>query len=151
MASAQLPGAILRIYVKRANGDAIKVFEGQNEITGPGGSPDGAIATVKDNELPYMPLAGTVARGGDKIVVTGEMTAADGADASDSKFIIPVKVLGKGQRNLSTASVGYTVDIPAATAADVELPLGAGYTVPNGEQIQVGGAKFFMSWEDDAA
>lgn len=150
MASDQLTNAVLRVYVKRANGDAIKVFEGQNEITGPGGSPDGAIATVKDNELPFMPLSPIVAEGGDKIVVTGEMTAADGADASDSVFILPVRVIGKGYRNLSTASVGYTVDYPAASPASVELPLGSGYTVPTGERIQVGGAKFFLSWENDA-
>lgn len=150
MASDQLTGAILRVYVKRANGDAIKVFEGVNEITGPGGSPDGAIATVKDNELPFMPLSPVIAVGGDKIVVTGEMTATDGADASDSVVLLPCRVIGKGQRNLTTASLGYTVDYPAASPASVELPLGAGYTVPNGEQIQVGGAKFFMSWENDA-
>lgn len=149
MASDQLPGAIVRLYVKRAKGAAIPVFEGVNEFTGPGGSPEGVIATVKDNELPFMPMAATVAEGGDKIIATVELTTADGSDASDTVMNVPLRVLGKGMKMLSRTDFAYTVDYPAATAASVELPLGAGWTVPNGERVQVGGGKYFISIEND--
>lgn len=150
MASAQAPGAIIRLYVKRSNDDAIKVFEGVNEITGPGGSPDGAAATVKDNELPYMPRSGVQARGGDKILMTVELTAADGLDASDSVVIVPIQVQGKGLRNLDRTAFGYITDYPAGSLASLELPLGVGKEVPTGEVWNIGGGKYFISVEDDA-
>jgi hypothetical protein len=149
MASDQLTGAEIRIYAVAPNGDKKRLFQGVNEQTGPGGSPDAAQATVKDNELPYMPVNPFVLKGGDKLVVFGVMKAADGADASDSVFNVPILRNG-GLEYLSTADFGYTSDLPAASVASVEHQLGAGYTVPEGDKIQLGGGKYFISWEDDA-
>jgi len=149
MASDQLTGAEIRIYGVNPNGNKVRLFQGINEQTGPGGSPDGAQAVVKDNELPFMPLNPKILKGGDKIVVYGVMKAADGADASDAVFNVPIRRNGQLEY-LSRADLGYTTDIPAASVADVEHQLGAGYTIPEGDQVQLGGGKFFMSWEDDA-
>ncbi|MBR9702595.1 hypothetical protein GOV10_01035 [Candidatus Woesearchaeota archaeon] len=150
MVSDQLTGAEIKVYAVSPSGDKRKLFQGVNEQTGPGGSPDGAQATVKDNELPYMPAQPFVLKGGDKLVVFGIMKTADGADASDSVFNIPILRNG-GLEYLSIADIGYSTDLPASSVANVEHQLGAGYTVPEGDKIQLGGGKYFISWEDDTA
>lgn len=148
MASDQLTGAEIRIYAVDPAGNKRRLFQGVNEQTGPGGSPDGAQATVKDNELPYMPINPFVLKGGDRLIVYGVMKTADGADASDSVFNLPIMRNG-ALEFLSRVDLGYTTDIPAASVVDVEHQLGAGYTVPEGDKIQLGGGKYFLSWEDD--
>lgn len=150
MVSDQLTGATLRIYAVSPSDDKIKLFSGVNEQTGPGGSQDGVQATVKANELPIMPVNQTPIPGGWKLVVTGQMAAADGADASDSVFNIPVVEANGGLRYLTAADIGYTTDLPAASVAGVEHQLGAGYTVPQNQTLRLGGGTYFMSWENDA-
>lgn len=150
MASDQLTNADIRMYAVNPDGRKVKLFAGVNEQTGPGGSPDGVQATVKDNELPYMSLSPFVLKGGDKLVVYGIMKAADGADASDSVWNIPIHRNGQLEY-LTRADFGYTTDLPASSVASVEHQLGAGYTVPQNDKIQLGGGKYFISWEDDAA
>ena len=150
MASGQAPGAKLRIYVQAPDKRKHPVFQGVNEQTGPAGSADGVQQTVKANELPYMPLSDFVAKGGDKIVITGELTTADGLDASDSVFNVPIMRNGNLEY-LSRSDFGYTTDYPASSPVSVELQLGSGYTVPEGDQIQIGGGTFFMSLENDTA
>ena len=150
MASDQLTNADIRIYAKSPNGDERRLFSGVNEQTGPGGSPDGVQATVKANELPFMPVVPFILKGGDKLIVKGVMKTADGADASDSIFNIPIQRNGRLEY-LSVSDVGYTTDLPASSVASVEHQLGAGYTVPEGDQVQLGGGTYFISWEDDAA
>jgi len=149
MASDQLTAAIIRVYAESPQGDRKLLFSGINEQTGPGGSPDGAQATVKANELPFMPLNGFQVAAGWKIVVTGEMTAADGADASDSIMNIPYTDQGGVLKYLSVSDVGYTTDLPAASVASVQHQLGAGKTVPEGESWRLGGGTYFLSWEND--
>lgn len=149
MVSDQLTNAEIRVYAVSPGGDRKRLFQGINEQTGPGGSQDGAQAVVKDNELPFMPVHPFVLKGGDKLMVYGVMKTAGGADASDSVFNIPIRRNG-ALEFLSRADVGYTVDIPASSVADVEHQLGKGYTVPEGDRVQLGGGKYFISWEDDA-
>jgi hypothetical protein len=149
MASDQLTNAEIRIYAVSPNGDRKRLFQGINEQTGPSGSPDGAQAVVKDNELPFMPVHPFTLRGGDILMVCGVMKTADGADASDSIFNIPIRRNG-ALEYLSRSDIGYTSDLPASSVANVEHQLGAGYTVPQGDNVQLGGGKYFMSWENDA-
>ena len=148
MASDQLTNADIRFYAVAPNGNKVRLYSGVNEQMGPGGSPDGVQATVKDNELPFMPVAPFQMKGGDKLVAYGVMKTADGADASDSVFNIPIRRNG-ALEYLGTSDIGYTSDLPAASVISVEHQLGAGYTVPEGDMIQLGGGKFFISWEDD--
>jgi hypothetical protein len=150
MASDQLTNAEIRIYGETPGGKSERLFSGINEQTGPGGSPDGAQATVKANELPFMPINNMKLQGGDKLVLKGIMKTADGADASDSIINVPIMRNGNLEY-LSAADFGYTTDLPASSVANVEHQLGAGYTVPQGDIVQLGGGTYFISWEDDAA
>ena len=149
MASDQLTNAELRIYAVNPNGDKKRLFQGINEQTGPAGSPDGVQGTVKDNELPFMPTHPFLLKGGDKLMIYGVMKTTDGADASDSIMNIPIRRNG-ALEYLSTADIGYTADMPAASIISIEHQLGSGYTVPEGDVVQLGGGKYFISWEDDA-
>jgi len=83
-------------------------------------------------------------------MVKGVLKVADGADASDSIWNIPIKRNGQLEY-LGTADFGYTSDLPASSVISVEHQLGAGYTVPQGDVVQLGGGKFFISWENDTA
>ena len=150
MASDQLTNAEIKIYAVSPSGDKKRLFQGINEQTGPAGSPDGVQATVKDNELPFMPVNPIALKGGDKLVFFGVMKTADGADASDSIWNIPIRRNG-ALEYLSRADLGYTTDLPALSVAGVEHQLGTGYTVPEGDKVQLGGGKYFISWEDDTA
>jgi hypothetical protein len=150
MASDQNTGAIIAIVAKAPQGDEKRLFQGVNEQTGPAGSPDGVQATVKDNELPYMPKGNFVLKGGDKLIVKVTLKVADGIDASDCVFNIPVMRNGSLEY-LSTADFNFTTDYPASTPASQEIPLGAGYTVPEGDTLVLGGGKYFISVENDTA
>ena len=149
MASDQNTGALIRIYGVAPSGKKTPLFQGVNEQTGPAGSPDSVQATVKDNELPYMPLNPATLQGGDKITVFTILKVADGIDASDCVFNIPIRRNG-ALEYLSTADLDFTTDYPASSPAEVELQCGAGYTVPQGDIVQLGGGKYFISVEDDA-
>lgn len=151
MASGAHPGAKILLYAVAPNKDKKALFQGVNEQTGPGGSADGVQATVKDNELPFMPLITSwVLRGGDKLVLYGILVTADGSDASDSVFNVPIRRNGSLEY-LSASDFGYTSDMPAGSLAGVEHQLGQGYTVPQNDVIQLGGGKYFMSWQNDTA
>lgn len=150
MASDQATGASVIIVAKAPQGDEKRLFQGVNEQTGPGGSPDGVQATVKDNELPFMPTNNFVLKGGDKLVLKTVLKVSDGLDASDAVINVPIRRNGNLEY-LAAADFGFTTDFPASTPANVELQLGAGYTVPEGDTIQVGGGKYFISIENDAA
>ena len=97
-----------------------------------------------------MPVNPFVLKGGDKIVVYGVMKTADGADASDSIWNVPIRRNG-ALEYLTRTDFGYITDLPAASVVSVEHQLGAGYTVPDGDNINLGGGKYFISWEDDTA
>lgn len=151
MASDQATAASIIIYAESPSGNRKKVFEGVNEQTGPGGSPDGAQATVKDNELPFMPLSRIPVPGGAKLILSIKLGTADGLDASDSVINVPVRDNSGNTRYLTRTDFGYTTDFPASTPAGTILDLGAGYTVPEGQVLFVGGNKYFMSVENDTA
>lgn len=150
MASDQNTGANIIVVAKAPQGDEKRLFQGVNEQTGPGGSPDGVQATVKDNELPFMPTNNFVLKGGDKLLLKVYLKTADGIDASDCVINVPIRRNGNLEY-LSAADFGFITDYPASTPASVELALGSGYTVPEGDQIQLGGGKFFISVENDTA
>lgn len=151
MASGQAPGAKIRIYGVTPTRSKNILFQGVNEQTGPGGSPDGVQATVKANELPVMQVQKKmVLKGGDKLYLTVEQTTADGLDASDCVFNIPI-VRNGNVEYLSRSDFGFSTDYPASSPADTELPMGAGYTVPEGDNIILGGGTYFISVENDAA
>ena len=149
MASDQLKGAIVTIYAENPTGDRKVLFSGVNEQTGPGGSPEGVQATVKDNELAMMPMNPTPVNGGSKIILAMKLKTADGSDASDCIANVPVRDASGSLRYLTLADFGHTVDFPASTPADVMLDCGTGYTVTEGQTLRIGGGKMFISLEND--
>ena len=148
MTSDQATGAKLKLYAVSPSGKKEPLFQGVNEQTGPAGSPDGVQGTVKANELPLMSVTPFVLKGGDILRLFAILTTADGLDASDSIFNVPILRNG-ALEYLSISDFGYSTDYPASTPAGVELQLGAGYTVPENDQIQLGGGTYFMSLEND--
>lgn len=149
MVSDQLTAAVIRFVVEAPNGDRKKLFQGVNEQMGPGGSQDGVQATVKDNELPFMPVQGTICPGGSKIIPQIKLTAEDGMDASDCTVNVPIVDSQGNSRYLSAADFGLT-DLPAATPANIWIDAGTGYEVANNDAIRLGGGKYFVSFENDA-
>ena len=153
MASAPLPGAIARIYAVRGDTGAKKLLHTcVNEVFNAGGSPDGVLANLTVDKWARLPLNTTRLSGtrGDVVAMTMELTAADGSDASDCILRLPIISSTGGIKHLTMADIGFTTDVPAATAASVEIPLGAGYSVPYGEVVQVGGGPAVISLENDA-
>jgi len=153
MASAPLPRATVRIYgVNGTSGRKTLLHTIVNEAWNTGGSPDGVLASKTTNTWNTMPLNQVRMSGtrGDKIVATVQLSAADGCDASDCVLYLPVVSSVGGVKTLTWEDFGFTVDLPAASAANVEHPCGAGYSVPYGEFVQVGGGAAVCSMEDDA-
>lgn len=157
MASDQNTGAEIIIFAENPAGDRVILFKGVNEQTGPGGSPDGVQATVKSNELPRMPLSNKVLMGGMKIIPAVRLKVADGVDASDCVFNIPVTDNAGNLKYLTTADLNISTDLPASTPANQIVDLGSGYELANNEVLRLGGsdggmgATYFMSVENDAA
>ncbi len=152
MASAALPGAKIVIYGVTPGQNKTRLFQGVNEQTGPGGAPNGVQATTKANELPFMPIQNVELRGGDKLMIFVNITVADGIDMSDGVYNIPI-IRNGNLEYLSTSDFGIATatDYPASTPAGVELQLGTGYTVPEGDRIKLGGGNYFISAQDDTA
>jgi len=151
MASDQNTGAEVFIFAESPAGDRKRLFSGVNEQTGPGGSPDGAQATVKANELPVMGRYGFPVKGGWKLVLATRLKVADGCDASDAVVNVPITDAQGNVRYLTASDFGYDVDLPASTPVGLIIDLGEGYTVPEGDTVYLGGGTYFISVEDDTA
>lgn len=151
MASATEPG-IIRVYATEPNGHKHLVYQFKNGgAISAGGSPDGVLANKTIDTQVFIAKKAPVMSGGWKVQMTLELEGADGLDASDSYIELPISIKGAGVRHLSAANLGYTTDLPAATPASVEIPIGAGYTIPNGEFAVIGGSHCVISIEDDTA
>lgn len=151
MASAQEKNATIMLVAESPAGDRKKIFSGIVSQTGPGGAPDGVQATVKDNELPFMPLNQFAIPAGWKVVPVLKLAEADGVDVSDCVFNVPVRDQTGAQRYLNTTDLGMSTDLPASTPAGQLVDLGTGYTVPESQTLFIGGGKYFISVEDDTA
>jgi len=152
MASATQAG-VLRIYAISPSGQRVLTHQYRNGgAISAGGSPDGVLANKTADKWVYVPKNNSVVlTGGWKVAMTIELDASDGLDASDATIQFPITVRGAGVRYLTSADFGYTTDLPASTPASVEIPLGAGYTIPNGQAVKVGGAVGAISIENDTA
>lgn len=147
MASAALAGSVLKIYAVSPEGHRFLVAQGVTEYWGPGGSPDGVIANTPE-KWAFIPLSSMTLTTGWKIIPTVIIATADGMDASDGAWQVPVVIRGIGTRHLTVANLGGT-DLAAATTVTVEHDLGTGYTVPTGQELKIGGGKIWMSAEND--
>jgi len=157
MVSDQNTAAEITLYAESPAGNRTVLFRGINEQTGPGGSPDGAQATSKANELPRLGLSNMVVPGGFKIIPVVKLKVADGIDASDCVFNVPVTDQANNRKVLSATDLGITTDLPAATPINLEIDIGTGYELANNEILRLGGSDgiagstYFMSVENDTA
>lgn len=77
--------------------------------------------------------------------------ATDGIDVSDCVMFIPAVIRDasgiKSQKCLNTTDLAITADLTPIAAC--EQAMGAGYTVPQGCNLQLGGGPLVISVEDD--
>ena len=150
MASANEAGK-LEVCMITAEGDVkvVHTYRSDGPINA-GKSPDGVLANLTVDKWMFMPRAGPVGTGGCKIGIRFTPDAADGLDVSDGVIQIPVTYSDGGVRYLNATDIGNTTDFPAATPAANPYFLGAGWTVPNGIRVMIGGGPVVISVEDDS-
>jgi len=149
MASATQAGTI-RVYAVSPEGQRVQThtFRNGGSISA-GGSPDGVLANLTADKHLFIPKHPQIMTGGWKVAMTIELDATDGLDASDATIDYPITIRGAGVKFLNATDLGYTVDFAAASPASVELPLGAGFTIPDGQMVKIGGATGVISIEND--
>jgi hypothetical protein len=127
MASATAKGQI-KIVAERGT-KQVTLWSGRSDGTvSAGGSPDGVLANKTAEKQLFVPRHPARLRGGDIIRIMFKLDAADGMDASDATFIVPISEDG-AMKELSTADFSFTSDKPAGTLAEW-MELGTGYTIP---------------------
>jgi len=149
MASVQEP-SLVRLYKKSPNGNKQLIAQGRVEQLAPaGGAPDAASASVSTPEKLVTINSPIVLVNDDILEVAIIMDSADGIDASDAIWSIPLVTpqgsitLGRGQFANPTFA-----DLPAASAAGVEVVI-AGYRIVEG-QARLSG-KIYLDIQDDTA
>jgi hypothetical protein len=149
MASATEPG-LLRLYAIAPGGQKIQLATYRNGGSiSAGGSPDNVLANPTADKHLFQGVGGPIMSTGWVLAMSLTADAADGYDASDSFISIPLTRDDGVTRFLNSTDLGYTVDLPAATPANIELPIGAGFTIPNAERWKFGGGPIVISVEDD--
>ena len=147
MASAQEAG-LVRVYRARPNGDKKLIFQERVERLAPaGGAPDGAAASVATPEKQLTVVSDVTLVNDDILLVSVELDASDGLDASDCIWAIPA-VTPSGPKTLGRAQFANPTfaDITPAAATETFI---AGYKVTEG-QIKLQG-KIFLDLQDDTA
>lgn len=147
MASAPLAASLVKLYAVSPEGHRHLIAQGVTEYWGPGGSPDAVIANTPE-KWAYVPLSPLVLTTGWKVMLSCILGSADGMDVSDGAWQVPVTIRGVGLRHLTVTDLGGA-DLAAATTVAVEHDLGTGYTVPDGQQLKIGGGKIWVSAEND--
>jgi len=148
MVSIQEPG-LVRLYRTEPNGNKTQISQMRVEQSAPaGGAPDGAPASVSTPEKLMTINSNVILQTDDILEVAFIADGADGLDASDAIFSIPLvtragsKTLGNAQfQNPAFADV-------TATIAGQEIIL-CGYRIIEG-QARVAG-KLFIDIQDDTA
>lgn len=145
MASLQEP-ATVRVYRTQPNGNKTLLFQQRVEQLAPaGGAPDAAAANVSTPEKLLTVNSPVVLVNDDILEVSVTSDAADGLDASDSLWSIPL-VTNQGSKSLARGSFANPAFADVTLAAGVETTI-AGYRVVEG-QARVSG-KIFLDLQDD--
>lgn len=145
MASAQEPG-IVRIYRKSPNGSSTPIFQGSVSQTAPaGGCADGAQASIVTPEKQISVNSNVVLQNDDILLVTFEPDSADGLDASDCNWIVPL-IIPSGSITLNRNSFQNPAFADQTLVANREVVI-AGYKVTE-TQARLGG-KLYMDMQDD--
>lgn len=151
VASANEPG-IVKIVAISPTGRRRDLYSTRSD--GPinaGKSPDGVLANLTVDKQVHLPVMGPWLMPGVKITVNFTLDAADGIDVSDGVFQIPIVFSDGTRKVLNATDMGITTDLPAGTLASLPIDLGAGWEVPNGVAVKLGGGPCVISIEDDTA
>lgn len=147
MASLQEP-CLVRIYRNQPNGNKTQIAQARVEQLAPaGGAPDGAAASVSTPEKLLTIQSPVVLQNDDVLLISVELDASDGLDASDCIWSIPL-VTSQGSKTIGRAQFANPTFADLTPAAGVETFI-AGYKIVEG-QVRLAG-KIFLDVQDDTA
>lgn len=153
MASANEPGE-LTLAIITPTGQRQVVWRGRSDsAVNAGKSPDGVLANLTADKQVFLQQGGYIGQPGDVVQVFFKPDATDGLDVSDGVYQVPAVIKdrygNRSTRTLNATDLGITVDLTPIAAR--ETALGAGYTIPDGTMLQLGGGLLVLSVEDDTA
>lgn len=149
MASVQEP-SLVRLYKTKPTGEKTLIAQARVEQLAPaGGAPDGAPASVSTPEKLLTINSNVTLVNDDFLEVSVILDAADGIDASDCIWSIPL-VTPAGSKTLGRAQFANPTfgDLAASTVANTEIFI-AGYRITEG-QARLSG-KIYLDIQDDTA
>lgn len=147
MASLQEP-SLVRGYRSQPNGNKTLVFQARVEQLAPaGGAPDAAAASVSTPEKLLVIDSPVVFVNDDVLLISVELDASDGLDASDCIWSIPL-VTNQGSKTLGRAQFTNPTFADLTPAAGVETFI-AGYRITEGNARLSG--KIYLDLQDDTA
>ncbi len=147
MASIQEP-ALVRLYRSQPNGNKTLIAQTRVEQLAPaGGAPDGAAASVSTPEKLLTINSPVTLVNDDVLMVSVELDASDGLDASDCIWSIPL-VTNQGSKTIGRAQFANPTYADLTPAANVETFIG-GYRIVEG-QARLSG-KIYLDLQDDTA
>lgn len=147
MASAQEP-CLVRLYRSQPNGNKTLVAQARVEQLAPaGGAADAAAASVSTPEKLLTINSPVVFVNDDVLLVSVELDASDGLDASDCIWSIPL-VTNQGTKTIGRAQFANPTFADLTPAANVETFI-AGYRIVEG-QARLSG-KIYLDIQDDTA
>jgi len=147
MASIQEP-CLVRLYRSQPNGNKTQIAQARVEQLAPaGGAPDGAAASVATPEKLLTINSPVVMQNDDVLLVSVELDASDGLDASDCIWSIPL-VTNQGSKTLGRTQFVNPTFADLTPAANVETFI-AGYRIVEG-QARLSG-KIYLDIQDDTA
>lgn len=147
MASLQEP-SLVRLYRSQPNGNKTLIAQSRVEQLAPaGGAPDGAAASVSTPEKLMTINSPVVLTNDDVLLVSVELDASDGLDASDCSWSIPL-VTSQGSKSIGRAQFANPSFADLTPAATTETFI-AGYRIVEG-QVRLSG-KIYLDIQDDTA
>ncbi len=147
MASAQEP-CLVRLYRSEPNGNKTLIAQSRVEQLAPaGGAADAAAANVSTPEKLITIDSPVVMKNDDVLLVSVELDASDGLDASDCIWSIPL-VTPQGSKTLGRGQFANPTFGDLTPAASVETFI-AGYRIVEGAARLSG--KIFLDIQDDTA
>lgn len=147
MASVQEP-ALVRLYRSQPSGNKTLIAQARVEQLAPaGGAPDAAAASVATPEKLISINSPVTLVNDDVLLVSVELDASDGLDASDAIWSIPL-VTSQGSKTIGRAQFTNPTFADLTPAANVETFI-AGYRIVEG-QARLSG-KIYLDLQDDTA
>lgn len=147
MVSIQEP-CLVRLYRQEPNGNKVQILQQRVEQLAPaGGAPDGAPASVSTPEKLLTVNSGVTFQINDVLLVSVELDASDGLDASDCIWSVPLQTM-QGPKTLGRSQFANPTFADLTPAAGIETFIG-GYKITE-QGARVAG-KIYLDIQDDTA